>query len=76
MSTAVTEMRRLMTYRRFRQAGAYLGLVAAALAGSAATHDNITGFWLLVYPVGLSVGMWSAHVLAIHFHLPGSNGHP
>jgi hypothetical protein len=37
--------------------GGLLGLIAAAGVGSAATHDNITGLWLLLYPVGFSGGV-------------------
>ena len=54
-----------MNYRRRMKVGAFLGLAAAAIAGSAITHDNITGVALLLYPVGLVVGLVLAHVTAV-----------
>jgi len=30
------------------------------MLGSAATHDNIVGAWMVIYPVGLVVGLLAA----------------
>ena len=37
--------------------GAFLGLVVGAIVGSIATHDDITGLWLAIYPAGLLLGL-------------------
>lgn len=54
-----------MNYKRRMKIGAFLGLIAAAIIGSALTHDNITGAALLLYPAGLIVGLVVAHLTAV-----------
>jgi hypothetical protein len=54
-----------LNYKRRMKIGAVVGLVAAALIGSAITHDNITGAVLLLYPAGLIAGLVVAHVTAV-----------
>ncbi len=54
-----------MNYKRRMKIGAFLGLVTAAIVGSAITDDKITGVALLLYPAGLIVGLLLAHVSAM-----------
>jgi len=54
-----------MNYGRRMKIGGFLGLVAAAILGSALTHDNIHGAVLLIYPAGLIVGLVVAHLTAV-----------
>jgi hypothetical protein len=51
-----------LNYTRRLKIGAFVGLVAAALLGSAITHDDITGIALLLYPAGLALGLVIAHL--------------
>jgi len=51
-----------MAYSQRLKFGAVLGLIGAALLGSALIRDNIPAVALLLYPAGVAVGLVIAHL--------------
>jgi len=51
-----------VAYSQRMQIGAVLGLIVAALVGSALIHDNIPAVAFLLYPAGALVGLGGAHL--------------